>query len=180
MPRPSVISRSVSYRRPCWRRWRWRRPISATGRSRCSGAWPRRVCSGNGSRWSPGPNYRLLLSVLRSAIAVADLVAWHGRPVAAILVVGLGVLAGAIFAPRERRVWMIAGVGYAGVMLLAPMLLRADEGSVSWRCCCCLRSCGRPMFSAISPAAPSAAQSCVRRSARRRHGRARLPARSAR
>ena len=74
-----------------------------------------------------GPSHRLMLSACGSAIAVAALVAWHGRPIAAILVVGLGALAALIFAPRERRLWIIAGIGYAGSMLLAPMLLRADD-----------------------------------------------------
>ena len=50
-----------------------------------------------------------------------------GRPVTAILLVGLGVFAALIFAPRERRLWITAGIGYAGSMVLAPMLLRADD-----------------------------------------------------
>lgn len=73
-----------------------------------------------------GPNHRLMLSACGSAIAVAAMVAWLGRPVTAILLVGLGVLAALVFAPRERRLWITAGIGYAGSMLLAPMLLRAD------------------------------------------------------
>ena len=74
-----------------------------------------------------GAGHRLMLSACGGAIAVAALVAWHGRPVAAILLVGLGTLAALIFAPRERRLWITAGIGYAGSMLLAPMLLRADD-----------------------------------------------------
>jgi phosphatidate cytidylyltransferase len=74
-----------------------------------------------------GPNHRLMLSACGSAIAVAALLFWHGRPIAAILLVGLGALAALIFAPRQRRLWITAGIGYAGSMLLAPMLLRADE-----------------------------------------------------
>ena len=73
-----------------------------------------------------GDRYRLMLSSCASAIAVAALVAWRGRPMTAILLVGLGALAATIFAPRERRFWITAGIGYAGVMLLAPLLLRAD------------------------------------------------------
>lgn len=73
-----------------------------------------------------GPNHRLMLSACGSAIAVAAMVAGLGRPVTAILLVGLGVLAALVFAPRERRLWITAGIGYAGSMLLAPMLLRAD------------------------------------------------------
>jgi len=74
-----------------------------------------------------GPRHRLMLSACGSAIAVAAMVAWLGRPVTAILLVGLGVLAALIFAPRERRLWITAGIGYAGSMLLAPMLLRDDD-----------------------------------------------------
>lgn len=74
-----------------------------------------------------GPHHRLMLSACGSAIAGAAMVAWLGRPVTAILLVGLGVLAALIFAPRERRLWITAGIGYAGSMLLAPMLLRDDD-----------------------------------------------------
>jgi phosphatidate cytidylyltransferase len=63
-----------------------------------------------------------------AAIAVADFLAWLGRPVTALFVVGLGALAGAIFAPGERRLWVIAGAGYAGGMVLGPVFLRADVG----------------------------------------------------
>ena len=75
-----------------------------------------------------GPNYRLLVISCAAAIAVADFLAWFGRPVTALFVVGLGALAGAIFAPGERRLWVIAGAGYAGGMVLAPVFLRADVG----------------------------------------------------
>jgi phosphatidate cytidylyltransferase len=73
-----------------------------------------------------GPRHWLTLSSGAGAIAAAALVGWRHRPIAAILLIGLGALATAIFAPRERRLWMAAGIGYAGCMLLAPMLLRAD------------------------------------------------------
>ena len=74
-----------------------------------------------------GPNHRLMLSACGSAIGVAAMVAWLGRPIAAMLLVGLGILAALIFAPRERRLWITGGIGYAGSMLLAPVLLRADD-----------------------------------------------------
>jgi phosphatidate cytidylyltransferase len=73
-----------------------------------------------------GRNHRMMFSSCASAIAVAALVAWLSRPITAIMLIGLGVLAALIFAPRERRLWIAAGIGYAGTMLLAPMLLRAD------------------------------------------------------
>jgi phosphatidate cytidylyltransferase len=74
-----------------------------------------------------GNRYRLMLSSCASGIAVAALVAWRGRPVTAILLIGLGALAATIFAPRERRFWITAGIGYAGTLLLAPLLLRSDQ-----------------------------------------------------
>jgi phosphatidate cytidylyltransferase len=74
-----------------------------------------------------GPAYRLMVSSCAAALAAADFMAWLGRPAAALLMVGLGALAAAIFAPRERRLWVIAGVGYSGGMLLAPVFLRADS-----------------------------------------------------
>lgn len=74
-----------------------------------------------------GPGHRLMFSACGSAIAAAALVAWLHRPIAAMLLVGLGAIAAAIFTAREHRIWITAGVGYAGVMLLAPMYLRADE-----------------------------------------------------
>jgi phosphatidate cytidylyltransferase len=74
-----------------------------------------------------GPGHKLMFSSCGSAIAVAALVAWRHHPITAILLVGLGALAATIFAPSERRVWITAGIGYAGMMLLAPMLLRADQ-----------------------------------------------------
>jgi phosphatidate cytidylyltransferase len=74
-----------------------------------------------------GNRYRLMLSSCASAIAVAALVAWRGREVTAILLIGLGALAATIFAPRERRFWVTAGIGYAGSLLLAPLLLRGDQ-----------------------------------------------------
>ncbi|HET7911155.1 MAG TPA: phosphatidate cytidylyltransferase [Pseudolabrys sp.] len=75
-----------------------------------------------------GPGYRLMVSSCAAAIAVADFLAWLGRPVTALCVVGLGALAGAIFAPGERRLWVIAGTGYAGGLALAPIFVRADNG----------------------------------------------------
>jgi phosphatidate cytidylyltransferase len=73
-----------------------------------------------------GPRYPLMLTSSAVAIAIAALVGWRHRPVTAILVVGLGAIAATIFAPRERRFWITAGIAYSGAMLLAPILLRAD------------------------------------------------------
>jgi len=44
----------------------------------------------------------------------------------AMLVVG--AVAGAALAPRTQRIWAASGVPYAGMIALAPILLRADAG----------------------------------------------------
>jgi phosphatidate cytidylyltransferase len=74
-----------------------------------------------------GHSYRLMFSLCGGAIAIAGFLAWLDRPTAAILIVGLGALAAAIFAPSERRLWVTVGIGYAGALLLAPMFLRVDD-----------------------------------------------------
>jgi phosphatidate cytidylyltransferase len=73
-----------------------------------------------------GPRYPFMLASGAGAIAVGALIGWRHHPITAILFVVLGALAATIFAPRERRSWVAAGIGYAGCMMLAPMLLRAD------------------------------------------------------
>lgn len=74
-----------------------------------------------------GASHRLMFSSCGGAVAIAGFVAWLGRPIVAILMVGLGGLAAAIFAPDERRIWVMVGIGYAGALLLAPVFLRADD-----------------------------------------------------
>jgi phosphatidate cytidylyltransferase len=74
-----------------------------------------------------GPAYRLMFSSCGAALAIAGFLAWLGRPTAALLIIGLGGLAAAIFAPPERRLWVTIGIGYAGALLLAPIFLRADQ-----------------------------------------------------
>ncbi|HEY6754412.1 MAG TPA: CDP-archaeol synthase [Pseudolabrys sp.] len=74
-----------------------------------------------------GSAYRLMFSCCAGAIAVAGFFAWLGRPIVALLMLGLGALAAAIFAPSDRRLWVTLGIGYAGAMLLAPVFLRGDR-----------------------------------------------------
>ena len=71
-----------------------------------------------------GPGHRLMFSSCASAVAVAALVDWRGRPVVSFLLIALGALAATIFAPQGRRLWIVGGIFYAGVMALAPLLLR--------------------------------------------------------
>ena len=67
-----------------------------------------------------------MFSASASALAVAALVEFRERPITAMLLIVLGAIASLIFAQRRHRLWVTAGIGYAGAMLLAPMFLRAD------------------------------------------------------
>ena len=73
-----------------------------------------------------GVGHRLVFSSGAGGLAIAALVGWRDHPAVAVLLVGLGTLAAAVFAPRGRRVWVAGGILYAGTMLLAPLLLRRD------------------------------------------------------
>ncbi|MGN6573202.1 MAG: phosphatidate cytidylyltransferase, partial [Pseudolabrys sp.] len=73
-----------------------------------------------------GPRHTLMFSASASALAVAALVEFRERPITAMLLIVLGAIASLIFAQRRDRLWVTAGIGYAGAMLLAPMFLRAD------------------------------------------------------
>jgi phosphatidate cytidylyltransferase len=73
-----------------------------------------------------GPRHMLMFSASASALAVAALVEFRERPITAMLLIVLGAIASLIFAQRRHRVWVTAGIGYSGSLLLAPMLLRAD------------------------------------------------------
>jgi phosphatidate cytidylyltransferase len=71
-----------------------------------------------------GPTYRVMFSSCGGTLTFGFLAV--RASVAALLIVGLGALAAAVFAPPDRRLWVIIGIGYAGTLLLAPMFLRAD------------------------------------------------------
>ena len=73
-----------------------------------------------------GPSNRITFFVGALALAAAIMIVERGRPGAAILIVALGAIAAAIFAPAERRIWVSGGVAYAGAMLIAPAVLRYD------------------------------------------------------
>lgn len=48
------------------------------------------------------------------------------RPVPALIFVGLGMLGVATLAARIHRAWCVAGMAYAAVTLIAPLILRRD------------------------------------------------------
>ena len=73
-----------------------------------------------------GKAHRPLFISSAGAVAAAGLLVWLDRPISALLMLVLGALAAAIFSPSARRLWVAFGIGYAGAMLLAPILLRHD------------------------------------------------------
>ena len=73
-----------------------------------------------------GKAHRPLFISCVGAVVAAGLLVWLDRPISALLMLGLGALAAAIFSPSSRRLWVTFGIGYAGALLLAPILLRHD------------------------------------------------------
>ena len=59
------------------------------------------------------------------ALTLALLVGDH--PLAAVAVLAMGTLAAAALAPAARRIWVAAGVPYAGLIGIAPIVLRSDD-----------------------------------------------------
>ena len=71
---------------------------------------------------------RLLVFLGSSALMLAMVVAEFSmtRTRTPMLILALGALAAGVFARAERRIWVAAGVLYAGALLTAPILLRRD------------------------------------------------------
>ncbi len=69
--------------------------------------------------------YRCLLPGAAALVAATALVGVH-RVAPALLAIALGTAGAVLLATPERRAWDGAGVLYAGALLSAPVLLRAD------------------------------------------------------
>jgi phosphatidate cytidylyltransferase len=69
---------------------------------------------------------RPVLTIGSVAILGAGLLLILGRTLTPIALVALGALAVVTLASREHRSWCVAGVIYAGALMLAPVLLRRD------------------------------------------------------
>ncbi|RAI40186.1 hypothetical protein CH341_24330 [Rhodoplanes roseus] len=68
---------------------------------------------------------RLPQTLGAAVLVIAALLAGIGRPGLAVLVLLAGVAATAAVV-RERRAWCVNGIGYAGLVLAGPVVLRAD------------------------------------------------------
>ncbi len=74
-----------------------------------------------------GRDHQMLMLSCGGAIVLAAVLAWTDHPVAAVLLMALGALAASIFVPRAQRLWIVAGIGYSGSMMLAPIVLRGED-----------------------------------------------------
>lgn len=54
------------------------------------------------------------------------------RPIPALILIALGLLGVATLASKVRRAWCVAGLAYAGAMLMATLALRADPSLGFW------------------------------------------------
>jgi phosphatidate cytidylyltransferase len=92
----------------------------------------------SGSRDAPASDCRVTRAVVVASVLVAAACAgatgqmsggWHAPLVlAAFAALAIGMFAGAALAPRAHGLWVACGVPYAGMIALAPVLLRADAG----------------------------------------------------
>lgn len=67
-----------------------------------------------------------VLTIGAVAIVGASVLLILGRTATVIALVALGMLGAATLASKELRGWCVAGVLYAGALLIAPVLLRRD------------------------------------------------------
>jgi phosphatidate cytidylyltransferase len=67
-----------------------------------------------------------VLTIGAVAIAGAGLLLMLGRSATVLALIALGMMGAATLAPKTLRRWCVAGVMYAGVLLVCPVLLRRD------------------------------------------------------
>jgi phosphatidate cytidylyltransferase len=67
-----------------------------------------------------------VLTIGAVAIAGAGVLLMLGRTITVFALIALGMMGVATLASRSLRVWCVAGVAYAGVLLVCPVLIRRD------------------------------------------------------
>jgi phosphatidate cytidylyltransferase len=70
---------------------------------------------------------RSVLGAGAAALALALALAVTEHLLAAVIVLAMGAMGAAALAHAERRIWVAAGVPYAGALALAPIVLRSDS-----------------------------------------------------
>ncbi|MGA7488904.1 MAG: phosphatidate cytidylyltransferase [Xanthobacteraceae bacterium] len=98
------------------------------------GRWPFAVVWGvaaMGVLWEwtslvAGADRRFALMTGAISLALALALVAGGLVLASVIVLAIGTLAAASLAPAERRIWVAAGIPYAGALGVAPIVLRSD------------------------------------------------------
>jgi phosphatidate cytidylyltransferase len=98
------------------------------------GGWPFQVFWGAAAlvvlwEWTSlvtGADRRSVLLAGAVSVVLAITLVAGGYRLAAVIVLAMGMLATAALARAERRIWVAAGVPYAGSLGVAPIVLRAD------------------------------------------------------
>jgi phosphatidate cytidylyltransferase len=73
-----------------------------------------------------GPTGRSVFLAGAGPLVIATVLAGLHRPLAAMLIIAVGAVGAAAFAPTRERPWIAVGVIYAGAILVAPVVLRSD------------------------------------------------------
>jgi phosphatidate cytidylyltransferase len=73
-----------------------------------------------------GADRRSVLLAGAASVVLALALVVGGYRLAAVIVLAMGMLATAALARSERRIWVAAGVSYAGSLGVAPIVLRSD------------------------------------------------------
>ncbi len=98
------------------------------------GRWPFAVVWGvaaMGVLWEwtslvAGADRRFALMTGAISLALALALVAGGLVLASVIVLAIGTLAAGSLAPAERRIWVAAGIPYAGALGVAPIVLRSD------------------------------------------------------
>jgi phosphatidate cytidylyltransferase len=98
------------------------------------GGWPFAVFWGAAAlvvlwEWTSlvtGGERRSVLLAGAASVLLALALVVGGYRLAAVIVLAMGMLATAALAPAEKRIWIAAGVPYAGSLGVAPLVLRSD------------------------------------------------------
>ncbi len=70
---------------------------------------------------------RAVLMTGGASLALAQALVAAGSVLAGVVVLAIGALGAAALAPAERRIWVAAGIPYAGTLGVAPVVLRSDS-----------------------------------------------------
>ena len=120
---------------------------------------------------------RLVFGLGATAITLAGLMGWIGRIRLPFFIIILGSMAIGVLARTSQRSWIVAGVPYAGTLVVAPAALTREPLYAFPAMMFVMAIVWMTDIFAYAGGRSSAARACVRRSAPTRHGAVRSPER---